>query len=315
MVAFLHHQIFAATFLLLFVILSACSPNQPEPLRVGSIPWPGYETLFLARELGFYEATAVRLIELSTSTETLRAFRQKQLEVAALTLDEAIRLSQTEDDLLIILVTNISNGADKLITRPDITRISDLKGKRIGFEEGAVGVYMLYQTLQLAGLTLADITPVPSTVNQHVYLMQSGQVDAVVSFDPVAYKLEQTGFHRLADSSMIEDKIIDVLVTRKSTMTGNPKAIDALLKGYWKALSFIDQNSEEAYQLIAPRLGLAYTDLEVIYAGLIQPDETLQQQFFEHDLFQAIEAHNRFMLTHDIVTTPADADALIGNND
>lgn len=311
-IAFLHDRL---TRLLLLFLLSACSPAPPEALRVGSIPWAGYETLFLARELGYYDPKTVRLLEISTSTETLRAFRQGQLDVAALTLDETIRLAQSVEDLQIILVTNISNGADKLISHPEITSISALKGKRIGVEEGAVGGYMLFQALQLADLQLSDITPVASTINQHVYLLQSGQVDAVVTFDPTAYKLEQAGFYKLLDSSMIEGKIIDVLVTRKTTLTQSPQAIDHLLQGYWKALQFLTDHAEQAYPLIAPRLGVESTVLKLIYADLIQPDEPAHQQFYQQQLPSVIAAHNEFMIRHEMIVTPANAAALLGRDD
>lgn len=70
------------------VFLSACSPAQPDALRAESNPWAGYETLFLAWELSYYNPTKLHLQELSTATETLRAFRKGKLDVAELTLDE-----------------------------------------------------------------------------------------------------------------------------------------------------------------------------------------------------------------------------------
>jgi NitT/TauT family transport system substrate-binding protein len=54
---------------------------------VGSIVFPGYESLFLAREAGLLEERQVRLIELLANTDTLRALAAGQLEAAALTLD------------------------------------------------------------------------------------------------------------------------------------------------------------------------------------------------------------------------------------
>lgn len=314
-IAFLHERLSRLTRLLLLFLLSACSPAPPEALLVGSIPWACYETLFLARELGYYDPKMVRLLEISTSTETLRAFRQGQLDLAALTLDETIRLAQSVEDLQIILVTNISNGADKLISHPEITSISALKGKRIGVEEGAVGSYMLFQALQHADLQLRDISPIASTVNQHVYLLQSGQVEAVVTFDPTAYRLEQAGFYRLLDSSMIEGKIIGVLVDRKATLADSPQAVEHLLRGYWQALSFLSDHAEQAYPLIAPRLGIESTVLKVIYADLIQPDKQSHQQFFQQQLPSVIAAHNSFMLRHEMIVTPANVAALLGSDD
>lgn len=88
-IAFLHHLPPRITcMLLLFLYLLASA--QPDALRAESIPWAGYETLFLAWELGYYNPTKLHLQELSTATETLRAFRKGKLDVAELTLDEKI---------------------------------------------------------------------------------------------------------------------------------------------------------------------------------------------------------------------------------
>ncbi|MEX0615648.1 MAG: ABC transporter substrate-binding protein, partial [Methylophaga sp.] len=183
------------------LLIFSCQPASEPPLRVGSNVWAGYEALYLARELDLYPDNTVALKELSANTETLRAFRQGQLDIAALTLDEFLRLAEQVEDLQILLVTNISDGADKIISRPEITDLSELKGKRIAVEENSVGSYLLYQALQKAGLSLDDLTLRPSTINQHLQLMQSNRADAVVTFDPTAYKLQQLGFSTLLDSS------------------------------------------------------------------------------------------------------------------
>ena len=38
---------------------------------------------------------------------------------------------------------NISAGADALVVKPQIKQASDLRGKRIGVEQTAVGAYLL----------------------------------------------------------------------------------------------------------------------------------------------------------------------------
>ncbi len=62
---------------------------MPVPLtRVGGILWVGYEPLFLARDLGRYDAGTLRLVEMPSNTANLMALATGELEAATLTLDE-----------------------------------------------------------------------------------------------------------------------------------------------------------------------------------------------------------------------------------
>ncbi|AFJ03113.1 ABC-type nitrate/sulfonate/bicarbonate transport system protein [Methylophaga frappieri] len=293
------------------LILSGCHDEPSSPLRVGSIPWAGYEPLFLAKSLGFYPADQVVLKELNASTETLRAIKQGQLDVAALTLDEALRLAEQLPDLRILLVMDISHGADKVISHPDIATLSQLKGKRIAVEESTVGAYMLFQTLAQAGLELNDIIPVAATINQHLSLMRSGQADAVITFDPVAFKLQKAGYQVLLDSRQIKNRILDVLVTTQQQLEQKPDQIASLLEGYWQAHAKLKAAPEEAYILIAPRLKIEPNELGRLYADLILPDQVENQRLMNQQLSKIINNMGQFMMDEGLLKALPDTDALL----
>jgi NitT/TauT family transport system substrate-binding protein len=60
-----------------------CSEPPEEKLRIGSVVWPGYEPLYLARDLGNFDETNIRLVELSSAAQVVRAYRNGVIEVAA----------------------------------------------------------------------------------------------------------------------------------------------------------------------------------------------------------------------------------------
>ncbi len=295
------------------LLIFACQPAMEPPLRVGSNIWAGYEALYLARELDFYPDNTVALKELSSNTEVLRAFRQAQLDIAALTLDEALRLSEQVADLQILLVTNISDGADKVISHPEISQIQGLKGKRIAVEENSVGIYLLYQALQKSQLSFDDVVLLPSTVNQHLQLMQSQRADAVVTFDPTAYQLQQLGFKILFDSKQLDNKIVDVLVCRKSLLAERPQAVKQLLAAYWQAQEVLVNSPQQAYPLIAKRLGVEVNALSAIYQNLILPDQSLNAQIIAEDLPAIIDQTGHFLLKQGLLTNPPDARSLLSD--
>ncbi|WP_254517510.1 ABC transporter substrate-binding protein, partial [Salmonella enterica] len=75
-----------------------------------------------------------------------------RLEAAALTLDEVLLGRNQGLDLRVILVLDISTGADVVVAAPHVHSLADLKGRRIGFEEGATGALMMNAVLAAAGL-------------------------------------------------------------------------------------------------------------------------------------------------------------------
>ncbi len=116
-----------------------CGRASPATLRVGSNVWPGYEPLFLARDLGLFGGAPIQLLEFPSSTEVIRAYRNGAIDVAAVTADEALLLAESNPGQRIILVCDVSRGADVILARPAATSMSDLRGRRIGERECRCG--------------------------------------------------------------------------------------------------------------------------------------------------------------------------------
>ncbi len=297
--------------LVIFASLTACNSQTEKPLRVGTIPWAGYELLYLARDLQYYDNAQIQLKELATNTEVIHAFRQGQLDMVTATLDSALQLAETQSDIKIILIFNISNGADKLMVDPTITSLKALKGKRVGVEKSGVGVYMLAQVLKAAELDSSDISIVPTTVNQHSFLLKNQRVDAVISFDPVAYKLQQQGYINLFDSRQLPAPIVDVLVTRDSALKLQQKSIQQLLEGYWKARNYLTENPQDALIRIAPRLEISTEELELLYQKLILPERERQQYIFNQQLKTIIESVAKMMMDAGLLEKELDSQQLL----
>lgn len=250
--------------------LSACTDSQ-RPLRVGSNQWLGYETLYLARSLGYFEGKNIELVGLNSATTVTHAFQNGILDVAALTLDEVLTLMQTEQDLRIILVMDTSNGADALLAAPSVTGLAGLKHRRVGVENTAVGALVLVAALADAGLTVSDVDVVPLTVDKHFRSFTEGEIDAVVSFEPVISQLQKLGAKTLFDSTKMPGQIIDVLVTRQAVIDNRSPALEALVQQQFKALAYLEAEPEKSVALISPRMGATTEALMQGYKGIMLP--------------------------------------------
>ncbi|MDX8405306.1 MAG: ABC transporter substrate-binding protein [Mariprofundus sp.] len=271
-------------FLLLILMaacLSGCPTEAPHLLKVGSNQWPGYEPLFLARDLGLYNDQQIKLVELPSSTESLDLLHEGLLDAAALTLDEALHAIDKGVGLTIVLILDQSNGADVLMGRPEISRLSAIKGKRVGVESTAVGAVMLAGALQAAGLTEAEIQPVYLTVDEHVAAYERGDVDAVVTFEPSKTRLLADGAHVLFDSSRIAGRIIDVLAVRTAVMAQYSQQLQQLVDGYFAARAYMDKHEEAAAARMAPRLAISGEELKIALQGLSLPDIRENRQWME----------------------------------
>lgn len=79
----------------------------------------------------------------------------------------------------------ITNGQGILVpANSPIHTIADLKGKRIGFTKGSSAHNVTVQTLEKAGLTYADITPVYLTPPDAGPAFANGSIDAWSIWDP-----------------------------------------------------------------------------------------------------------------------------------
>lgn len=258
---------------LALLALPACKPEAEPPLRIGMNVWPGYEPLFLARHDGNLNETDFRLVELSNNSDVGRALRNGSLEAACMTLDEVFYAAQDGMSPVILLVMDDSSGADVVLARPEIKSLAELKGKRIAVEVSAVGAYMLTRSLQHAGLTTKDVTPVYLPIDKHLSAYQDGQVDAVVTFDPVRTKLLALGAVDLFNSSKIPGEIVDVLVVRRDYLEKHPERGVALRQAWFAALEQMRRSPHESAKFMAVREQVTAEEFEASLQGLRFPDE------------------------------------------
>lgn len=244
-----------------------CSPPRPKT-RVAGIPWVGYAPLFLARDLGHYQSSPLHLLESASNSASLMALASGATEAATLTLDECLSARAAGLDLRVILVFDESAGADVIMARPHIRTLEDLRGKRVGLEEGATGALLLTQVLKTAGLRPEDIDKVTLSPPDQVRAFVAGKVDAVVSFEPHATQLARAGAHRLADSRQFPGLIVDVLAVRRDAIVTGAAAFTNLLAGYFRALEYLRRSRADAAERIARQMGISTEEVLDALGGI-----------------------------------------------
>lgn len=255
----------------LWIALPGCRKRIP-PLQVAAHIWPGYEFMFLAQREGLLDGRRVELRETASSTESMKALADGVVDAAALTLDEVLRARATGVRLSVVLVFDISAGADVLLGRAPIRELREIKGKRIGVEQGALGALMLAKALQTAGLQRGDVQVVPLTIDQHESAWQRGEVDVLVCFPPVSAHLLGAGAVNLFDSRQLPDTIVDVLAVKQSVIEEKRDAVQHLVKAHLVARHLMHHNPQDSSFRMARHLNLHANEVLSSFKGLVLAD-------------------------------------------
>lgn len=250
-----------------FSIYSCTKPPRPQ-LKIGTNLWAGYTPLYLARNMGALEDSKYKLIQYTSATEVIRSFRNKSIDLAAITIDEAVKLYNDGRDFKIVLVLDESSGADAIIAQPQIKKVNQLKNKKIGVEHTALGGYILSLFLNQQKWTNNDIRVIYMEPSQHVKAFKNKTIDAVMTYEPVLSEIKDLKGNILFDSSMIPGKILDVLVADSSVLQSHPEDIKQLIQTWQKSLNHINQNPDISFELITRTKSSNKQNVQTLFKGI-----------------------------------------------
>jgi NitT/TauT family transport system substrate-binding protein len=242
----------AAWLLFCALLLAGCARPPEAALRIGTNVWVGGEPLYLARDLGRLDPKTVQLVEYPSASEVMRAYRNEAIDGMVISLDELFGLAADGLQPRIILVIDVSNGADVVVGRSGMRSMRDLKGKSVAVESSALGAFMLSRALAVNGMQAGDVNVVHLESNEQPGAFEKGEVDGAVTFDPYRAQFLRAGASTLFDSSRIPGEIVDLLAVRDSVIQSKPKAVEALLGGWLSATDYMKRDPADA----ARRMGI-----------------------------------------------------------
>ena len=122
-------------------------------LRVAYSDWPGWTAFEVGIQKGWFKEAGLE-VEFSwfDYLPSMEAFSAGKVDAVMVTNGDALVTGANGAKSKMILVTDYSNGNDKVIARPGIASIQDLKGKKVGLELTLVEHLLLLQGLGKLGM-------------------------------------------------------------------------------------------------------------------------------------------------------------------
>jgi len=297
-----------------FTLSTLSSTASERPIVLGTNLWTGYEPFYLARSRAFLSQQHTRLVDFSSSSPVNRSMMNGTIDAAALTLDEALALRSRGVPIVVVLVLDISDGGDAVVAQPEYRSMASLHGASVAMENTPFGAFMLMRALESEGLSPEDVTIVPLEVDEHEQAMRSRQVAAAVTFSPVLDRLIEQGFRPLFSSRQVPGEIVDVLVVHERVLQTQSDQLDALISGWFQALTFLETNPEEAHALMSKRLAQTTEQVSESLSLLTLPGVGHNRQLLSGrnaPLLQTVARLNRLMISVGYVEEEIDPEILV----
>lgn len=272
----------AAVVLVLATLAAACGGDSSSSstggsgagssstIRLGFSAWPGWFPWQVAEEKGFFtkHGLKVDLKYFESYTDSLNALASGNLDANSQTLNDTVSSVAGGAKQTIVLTNDNSTGNDQIIAGPGINSIADLKGKKVGAEQGTVDHYLLLLALKKAGLSATDIDFQPLETGAATAAFASGRLDAVGVFAPFTTQaLARSGSKALATSADFPGAIPDHLVFARDFVASRPDDVQKLIDAWFDTLDYVKANSAEAVKIMAKKGGVSAADYQTYDKG------------------------------------------------
>jgi|GEM_PF-398096 len=156
----------------------------------------------------------------------------------------------------------------------ELTSAKDLEGKTIGIPSGADVMIAINNMAAELGVDASKIKYVNLAPSDAVVALERGDIDAMASWEPFITKAIEGGgkFLFSGTKSELPDNPGDVewmsvhttIQVTDDFLGANPNTLKAVLRALQKATDYINDNREEAIEILAPELRLSVEELTEI---------------------------------------------------
>jgi len=254
--------------------LSTTASFAATQLKVATVVWIGYGPFYVAQAMDLYKkyGLSVKLQVFADPALIPSALASNAVQGAMLTYDQVVGQVAKGAKQKVVMPIDYSNGGDAIVATSAITKITDFKGKKIGFNPLSPSDFLLSYALKINGLTDKDITPVSMTPEAVPAAMASGQMPVGVTYEPSLSQVVSQGggkkFHVVFSSKDAPGLIADVLVFDEKFIKSNPKEITGIMNAYLDGIAFMKAKPEEAAKIIGKFMGVSAKEAKEQMSGV-----------------------------------------------
>lgn len=234
-----------------------------SPVKLSLTTWVGYSPFYVADGMGMYKKQGldVTLKTFSDPAMLPSSVTSKAVDGSLMTYDQLIGAAAQGQKLKVVMPIDYSNGGDAVLADKSITKITDLKGKKVAYSPLSPSDFLISYALKVNGMSVKDINPVNMAPEAIPTAMASKAVPAGVTYEPnVSQILAMNGgsqFKTIYTSKEAPGLIADVMVFDEAYIKKYPKNISGLINAYLEGLAYMKSNPKEASEIIGKAIGVS----------------------------------------------------------
>ena len=184
-----------------------------------------------------------------------------------------------------------SYGADGMVVKPNIAKISDLKGKTVAASApGTAPWFTLAWMLKKNGLSPKDVKIVNLEPQAAANAMIAGTdgIDAAMTYEPYLGAVRaKPEAGKIIATTLDYPMIMDTVGCTPKFLADNPKAAKALADSYFEALDMIKKDPQKSFEIMGADVKQPADKFEASQKYLRWQDRAANQKFFagEHAAF------------------------------
>ncbi|HET6447695.1 MAG TPA: ABC transporter substrate-binding protein [Conexibacter sp.] len=292
----------------------ADSSTHAEKMSIAINPWIGYGPWYIAKAKGFDKQNGVDLdfVNFVENKDLYAAVASGRIDSTNALVSTAMTFQQAHIPLKVGLFEDISTDADAMVAAPGIDSVAQLKGKRVGFEEGGGHEMIVRLALKRAGLTLDDVQKVPLTPDKAGTALLAGRVDAAMTYEPyVSQTLRaKQGSKVIATAGQYPGVISDIWAVSQKFADEHHDAVIGALKAWNEGVDYFRSNPDDALRIMARVAETSPSELGVTLRGVKFYDVAEAQAFFDSQFHGLAEEILQLAKAQGTIQGDIDLDAL-----
>ena len=274
------------------------SQSKKEQISIGAIAYDKNALIYIAEDQKYFAENGIEvtLKNFDTGSAALEAMLAGKIGIAAASEFAVVGKSlRKPGDKFRIFATIAKTQDDYIFGRRDrgIGSFSDLKGKRVGLKKETAAEFYLGRFLDTKGLSLRQVTVVDIDPTQSVRQFAEGDLDAIVIWQPYAYRIRAGLADRIVSWSAQNGQLMYWnMIATDAWLSAHPELATRVVRALVQAEHFLAQHPAQARAIVQRWLG--YDDACI---NAIWPDSQFSVSL-DQSLIVAMEDEARWMIAN-----------------
>jgi NitT/TauT family transport system substrate-binding protein len=276
-----------------FVALACAAVHAQETkVAIGISGWTGFAPLTLAKEAGIFRKNGLDVaIKKIPQKDRHLAIASGDVQCAATTVETWVVWNANGVATTQIFQLDKSYGADGMVVKPGINKITDLKGKTVAASAPGTSPYFaLAWMLKKNGLSTKDVKVVNLEPQAAANAMIAGTagVDAAMTYEPYLGAVRaKPEAGKIIATTLDYPMVMDTFGCTPKFLSENPKAAKALADSYFEAVEMIQKEPKKSFEIMGADVKQSGEAFEASSKYLRWQDRAANAKFFagEHAAF------------------------------